>query len=143
MKRVSIYSEGFSHKNPIPAACRIGNVVHTGSILGTCPVTGRYGETLEEQCRLMFEHVDRIIRAAGGTPENIIKMTVWMKDRNQRQALNVEWLKMFPDEHSRPARHTMDAPLDGGKLIECSFVAVLDQSFAVPDPAFTAPDQSL
>ncbi|MDS1140177.1 RidA family protein [Pusillimonas sp. SM2304] len=126
MKRTSIYTEGFSHKNPIPAACRIGNTVHTGSILGTDVETGQYGETLEAQCQLMFAHIDRIIRAAGGTPENIIKMTVWMKDRTQRQAVNAEWLKMFPDAQSRPARHTMDAPLDGDKLIECSFIAILD-----------------
>lgn len=126
MKRSSIYSEGFSHKNPIPAACRIGNQVHTGSILGTCPNSGKYGDTLEEQCRLMFAHIDRIIRAAGGTPEDIIKITIWMKDRKQRQAVNTEWLRMFPDEHSRPARHTMDASLEGDKLIECSFIAVLD-----------------
>jgi len=126
MKRTSIYTEGFSHKNPIPAACRIGNTVYTGSILGTDVDTGKYGETLEAQCQLMFAHIGRIIRAAGGTPEDIVKITVWMRDRSQRQAVNVEWLKMFPDAQSRPARHTMDAPLDGEKLIECSFIAMLD-----------------
>ncbi|MFT0546470.1 RidA family protein [Allopusillimonas ginsengisoli] len=126
MKRTSIYTDGFGHKNPIPAACRIGNMVYTGSILGTNAETGEYGETLEEQCLWMFENIDRIIRAAGGSPESIIKVTVWMKDRTQRKAVNVEWLKMFPDANSRPARHTMDAALDGGKLIECSFVAILN-----------------
>lgn len=126
MKRTSIYIDGFSHKNPIPAACRIGAMVHTGSILGTHTETGHYGKTLEEQCALMFASIDRIVRAAGGTPEDIIKITVWMKDRALRQAVNTEWLKMFPDPRSRPARHTMDAPLDGEKLIECSFVAVLN-----------------
>jgi len=33
---------------------------------------------------------------------------------------------MFPDPGSRPARHPMDAPLDGDKLIECSFIAIVD-----------------
>jgi 2-iminobutanoate/2-iminopropanoate deaminase len=32
---------------------------------------------------------------------------------------------MFPDAQSRPARHTMDAPLDGEKLVECDFIAVI------------------
>ena len=58
--------------------------------------------------------------------ENIIKMTVWMKDRAQRAPLNQVWLEIFPDPASRPARHTMQAPLDGEKLIECDFIAVLD-----------------
>ena len=34
-KRQSIYSETFSHGNPIPAACRVGNLLMTGIINGT------------------------------------------------------------------------------------------------------------
>jgi 2-iminobutanoate/2-iminopropanoate deaminase len=123
--RRSIYVEGFSHKNPIPAACCIGNLVYSGSIQGTDPATGKYGETLEAQCELMFAQVVRIVEAAGGSAGNIIKMTVWMKDRTQRAALNVPWLRLFPDSQSRPARHTMNADLDSGKLVECDFIAVL------------------
>jgi len=125
-KRHSIYVQGFSHKNPIPAACRIGSLVYTGSIQGTDPASGKYGATLEAQCVLMFAHVRRIVEAAGGSTADIIKMTVWMADRSQRAALNAEWLKMFPDADARPARHTMQASFDGDKLIECDFVAVLD-----------------
>jgi len=123
--RRSIYVEGFSHKNPIPAACRIGNIVYSGSIQGTDPATGKYGDTLEAQCELMFAQVARIVESAGGSLGDIVKMTVWMKDRNQRAALNVPWLRLFPDPQSRPARHTMNGDLDGGKLVECDFVAVL------------------
>lgn len=126
MKRTSIYTEGFSHKNPIPAACRIGNTVYSGSIQGTDPATGAYGETLQAQCELMFDHVRRIIEQAGGSPDDIIKMTVWMNDRSQRAALNTVWLRLFPDPQSRPARHTMQAALDGGKQIECDFIAILN-----------------
>ena len=31
-RRKSIYVEGFSHKNPIPAACLIGSTLYSGSI---------------------------------------------------------------------------------------------------------------
>jgi 2-iminobutanoate/2-iminopropanoate deaminase len=123
--RKSIYVEGFSHKNPIPAACLIGGTLYSGSIQGSDPASGKYGATLEEQCVLMFAHVRRIVEAAGGSTADIIKVTVWMADRTQRAALNVPWLAMFPDPHSRPARHTMNGDLDGGKLIECSFVALI------------------
>ena len=125
MTRRSIYVEGFGHKNPIPAACRIGAMVYSGSIQGSDPATGQYGATLEEQSRLMFEQVRRIVDAAGGGVGDILQMTVWMKDRTRRAALNGPWLEMFPDPQSRPARHTMNADLDGGKLVECEFVAVL------------------
>ena len=123
--RRSIYVEGFSHKNPIPAACRIGQMVYSGSIQGTDPATGKYGHDLPTQCAFMFAQVAKIITAAGGSTQDIIKMTVWMKDRTQRTALNAPWLSMFPDAQSRPARHTMDAPLDGEKLVECDFIAVI------------------
>lgn len=126
-RRKSIYVEGFSHKNPIPAACVIGGMLYSGSIQGTDPATGKYGATLEEQCVLMFAHVRRIVAAAGGSLADIISMTVWMNDRTQRAALNVPWLEMFPDPQARPARHTMQGQLDGGKLIECSFVAVMTE----------------
>jgi 2-iminobutanoate/2-iminopropanoate deaminase len=124
-RRVSIYVEGFSHKNPIPAACRIGNLLESGSIQGTDPATGKYGATLEEQSVLMFAHMKRIVEAAGGTLEDVIKVTVWMRDRANRAPINAEWLRLFPDPHSRPARHAIQHDLDGEKLVECSFVAVL------------------
>ena len=65
--RTSVYVEGFSHKNPIPAACRIGELLFSGSIQGTDPATGNYGATIEEQCALMFAHVKRIVEAGGGS----------------------------------------------------------------------------
>lgn len=125
-KRKSIQVAGFGHVNPIPSACRIGNLVMSGGIHGIDPVTGKVAATLEAQCAHMFAHVRTIVEQAGGHTDDIIKMNVWMTDRSQRQALNHEWLKMFPDEQARPARHTHRTQLDGGMLIQCDFTAVVD-----------------
>jgi enamine deaminase RidA (YjgF/YER057c/UK114 family) len=122
--RTSIYIDGFGHKNPIPAACRVGPLLESGSIQGNDPATGKPADTIEAQCRFMLDNVRRIVEAAGGGTQHIVKLTVWMKDRSQRPALNVPWLEMFPDAASRPARHAIVAPeLDMGKLVECSFTA--------------------
>jgi enamine deaminase RidA (YjgF/YER057c/UK114 family) len=123
-KRRSIHIEGFVHKNPIPNASRIGNLLMSSIINGVDPATGKVAPTLEQQVRFMFEHVRAIMEQAGGSPDDIVKMTVWMKDRAQRDAVNVEWVKMFPDEHARPARHTMRADLEGGLLVQCDITAV-------------------
>ena len=40
-------------------------------------------------------------------------------------APDAEWVKMFPDQDARPARHTRQDELDRGQLIKCTFVAVL------------------
>ena len=45
-KRQSIYIEGFAHKNPIPAACRLGNMLMTAIITGMDPATGKVASTL-------------------------------------------------------------------------------------------------
>ena len=125
-QRKSIHVAGFGHVNPIPAACRIGNLLVSGGIHGIDPATGKVAETLEDQLRLMFQHVRTIMAAGGGTTEDIIKVSVVMKDRAQRPALNVEWTKMFPDEHSRPARHTSEGNLGPGMLVQCDIMAVID-----------------
>lgn len=54
-------------------------------------------------------------------------MTVWLQDRSQRDALNAEWLKMFPDPDSRPARHSIQNPVESKFLIQCDVLAVIGQ----------------
>jgi enamine deaminase RidA (YjgF/YER057c/UK114 family) len=44
------------------------------------------------------------METAGGTPDDIVKMTVWITDRALRPILNKHWIGMFPDPHSRPAK---------------------------------------
>jgi 2-iminobutanoate/2-iminopropanoate deaminase len=126
-KRKAIYLPGFNHKNPIPAACRIGNTVVSGIIYGLDTATGRPAPTLDEQARLMFQHLRSIIEAAGGLTDDIIKLTVWTVDRSKREAVNREWLAMFPDPGTRPARQALQADLDGGILVQCDFLAVIGE----------------
>lgn len=126
-RRRAIYDTQFRHQNPVPAACRIGQLVYSGGIHGLDPETGKTAEGFERQCDLMFRHVRAIIEAAGGQPGDIIKMTLWMRDRSheQRAILNPYWLEMFPDPDSRPARHALQSDLGSGMLIQCDFIAVL------------------
>ena len=126
MKRESIEIEGFHHEAPIPAASRIGPFVVSGAISGKDPKSGKMPDAIEEQCALVFQHMRRIIEAASGTTDDILKLTVWLKDGAHRKVLNQEWLKMFPDEKSRPARHTFTGQeMAGNMLIQAEFWAVL------------------
>ncbi|PWB61412.1 MAG: RidA family protein [Bradyrhizobiaceae bacterium] len=125
-RRRSIYVDGFGHHNPIPAACRVGNIVTSGIVYGLDTETGKPAETLERQCALMFRHLRAIVEAAGGSVEDIAKLNVWMVDRSQRKPVNDEWLKMFPDPDNRPARQAMQGELGEGILVQCDFIAVLD-----------------
>lgn len=124
-QRDSIFIDGFKHANPIPNASRIGNLVVSGAIMGRDTTTGETPNTIEGQCALMFQHMRSTVEAAGGTPDNIIKVTVWLKDPASRDAVNAEWTRMFPDAQSRPARHTQKDVSDGPTLVHCDFMAVL------------------
>lgn len=126
-KRTSIYLDAFGHGNPIPVACRVGNILTSGIVYGQDPATGKVAPTLDEQCTLMFRHMRTIVEAGGGTVDDIVKITVWMMDRSQREPLNREWLAMFPDPANRPARQAMQAQqLGAGMLIQLDFMAVID-----------------
>jgi 2-iminobutanoate/2-iminopropanoate deaminase len=125
-RRVSIEVPGFEHDNPIPAACRVGPFLITSGVSGKEPYTGKMLEGIEAQCAQMFATVRQILEIAGGSPEDVVKMNVWMKDRTQRPALNKGWLEMFPDPHSRPARHTFESKdLPGQMLVQCEVIAVV------------------
>lgn len=124
-RRQSVNIPGFKHVNPIPNASRIGSLLMSGVVNGVDGGTGELPPTLKEQCVNMFGHVHSILKAAGGDLEDIIKMTVWMKDMGDRASLNEEWLKFFPDADSRPARHVMPHSGGGAALILCDVTAVL------------------
>ena len=122
--RKSINLEGFGHTNPIPVACRLGNLVMSGSILPR-DAKGKIPETLEEQCALMFQYVKDVMTVAGGSPDDIIKVNVGMIDASNREILNKHWVAMFPDAGARPARHTEKKELPKGILIACEITAVI------------------
>jgi 2-iminobutanoate/2-iminopropanoate deaminase len=125
-QRRSVDGSRARHENPIPNACRIGNVVMSSVIGGANPGTRELPPTLEQQIANVFTYIRHDIEAAGGTVDNIIKITFWVKDPvKQRAALNDEWLKMFPDPASRPARHTQPLPADSRALVQADFMAVL------------------
>ena len=95
-------------------------------IAGSDPGTRDLPLTLEAQVANVFSHIRSAVEAAGGTTEHIVKINFFVKDpATQRVALNAEWVKMFPDPNSRPARHTQALPADSRGLVQADFVAVL------------------
>jgi 2-iminobutanoate/2-iminopropanoate deaminase len=124
--RKSVNFPGFSHQNPIPNASRVGNIVMSSVIGGSNPGTRELPPTLEAQVANVFGYIRTAVEAAGGKTEDIVKITFWVKDpATQREALNAEWVKMFPDPNSRPARHTQQLSADSRALVQADFVAVL------------------
>src|SRR5580700_702568 len=80
----------------------------------------------QRQCHHMFANLRTILAAAGATPEDVIRVTVWIKRPEIRAEVNKEWVEMFPDPHSRPARHTMFYDHFAGEMVvQCEAWAVI------------------
>jgi len=122
--RISIDVPGLDHVNPVPSASRCGSFFMTSGVSGRDPATGKFPATLEEQCQQMFASLRTMLERAGGTPEDVVKITVWLKDDSLPESLNAEWIAMFPDANSRTARTTLTNPLlEAPMLIQCEAVA--------------------
>jgi enamine deaminase RidA (YjgF/YER057c/UK114 family) len=125
VKREAVDFPGIpKHKQPISTCIKIGNMVFTSAINGIDPVTEKAPEDPAKQIELAFQNMKKIIEAAGGTAENIAKVTIFVKDRQLRDIINKEWLKLFPGE-SKPCRHVLKYDLDGPMAVQLEMVAVL------------------
>jgi 2-iminobutanoate/2-iminopropanoate deaminase len=124
-KRKSIHIEGMEHGAPIPNGVVIGNMVFSSAISGKDAGTGVLSSDPDEQAEAMFRNLRLFMEKAGGTPDNIAHMTVFLREEKYRDSVNKVWLKMFPDEHDRPARHALKADLRGQMLFQIEVIAVL------------------
>lgn len=124
-KRKSIHIKGLEHGAPIPNGVVVGNMIFSSAISGKDAKTGVLSANPDEQAEAMFRNLRLFMETAGGAPEDIASMKVYLKDEKHRDAVNQAWLKMFPDEHDRPARHALKAELRGEVLFQIEVIAVL------------------
>lgn len=122
----SIEIEGVTHgAAPIPAGARVGNMIFSSGIMGKDPATDKLPEDGPSQARFMFQNLQTLLKNGGATLEDVVRVSAYVKDNSQREALNAEWLKCFPDPHDRPARHTSVVDLAGGMLMQIEVVVVV------------------
>lgn len=124
-KRKVIEIEGLKHQAPIPNGAVFGNLVFSSAISGKDPKTGVIPSDPDQQADVLFRNLRTFMEKAGGTPDNIAHMTVFLKEERYRESVNKAWLEMFPDEHDRPARHAVKAELRGDYLFQIEVIAVL------------------
>lgn len=124
-RRKAIYVDGVSHKNPIPPASRIGNLVATGVVSGR-DANRNVSPDPTEQARAMFKNLEKVLNAAGASLDDVLKLNVWIAEESIREHLNVAWLETFPDPTTRPVRQVMIyAHLTEGQLLSCDALVVV------------------
>jgi len=124
-KRKSLHIKGMEHGAPIPNGVVIGNMIFSSALSGKDAKTGVLSADPDEQAEAMFRNLLLFLETAGGSPDNIAYMKVYLKEEKFRDSVNKSWLKMFPDEHDRPARHAIKTDLRGDNLFQIEVIAVL------------------
>jgi 2-iminobutanoate/2-iminopropanoate deaminase len=114
-----------THPQPFPTACKVGNVVFSSAVSGEDPVTHEIPADPKLQAENAFRTVRRIMEEAGGTLDNIGKVTVYVKDREIRPIVNAVWEQIFDNPKSRPVRHMVPFDLPPGRALQVEFLAVV------------------
>ncbi len=104
--RRSIAIEGLSHQTAIPVASKVGPLLASSVIAPFDPGTRNVPDSIEAQYANIFRHAELMLQEAGGGWEHVVKMEFWLAQAADRPALEPFWVERFPDEESRPARHT-------------------------------------
>ena len=86
--------------------------------------TGHVPEDFAAQADLAWRNLEAILAAADMSVDDIVKLTVYVKDDTVRDAVNTEWLECFPDPPDRPARHILVVDLKHGMWLQLEVTAV-------------------
>lgn len=130
-RRRSIHIEGVSHGSaPIPMASRVDNIIYTSGVAGVDSATSKLAPGAIEQARHAFANLRSVLANAGSSLDDVVRLTVYVKDNSARAPINEQWLVCFPDPESRPARHIVVYELQNGMELQLEAVAVVRQDGA-------------
>ena len=126
MKR-SLQVPHIGHNAPIPLGARVGALLCSSGIAGKDPASGALPADAAQQVRFAFANLEALLAAGGATLADVAKLTVYVKDQAQREAINAEWQRCFPDPDDRPARHTLVYDLQHGMALQLECLALIRQ----------------
>jgi enamine deaminase RidA (YjgF/YER057c/UK114 family) len=109
------YSHGF----------RVGNTVYLAGALGTEP-DGSFAADIRTQTRRAFEKLDTVMREAGGSLKDIVKLTVFITDMRWREGYGEVRAQFLPSDPPASTLVQVVALADPAALIEIEGTAVLD-----------------
>jgi len=91
---------------PYSQAVRAGDFIYVAGQGGVDPNTARFVEGgVEEQTRQTLENIEAILKAAGSGLDDVVKVSVFLKDVRDFQAMNKVFAEFF--KKTPPARTTV------------------------------------
>jgi reactive intermediate/imine deaminase len=112
---------------PYSQAIRTGNTVYLSGQLGLDPATGNLREGIEAQTRQVLDNLQAVASAAGGSLDDIVKLTLLLTDLGDFAKVNEIMAARFKQPY--PARATYQvAALPKAGRIEVEGVLVLQST---------------
>ena len=110
---------------PYSQAIRAGNTVYLSGQLGLDPATGNLREGIEAQTRQVLDNLQAVAMAAGGSLDDIVKLTLLLTDLGDFAKVNEIMGQYFREPY--PARAAVGvASLPRGARIEADAILVLE-----------------
>jgi 2-iminobutanoate/2-iminopropanoate deaminase len=108
---------------PYSQAVESQGMVFVSGQVGINPKTGKKVEGgIEKETEQVLKNIKAILEKAGLTPENVAKVTVYLKDINDFQSMNGVYSQFF-SQH-KPARACVEANMVKDFLVEIDCIAV-------------------
>lgn len=120
MTRKAFNAKGAAAIGPYSHAVESGELVY---LSGQTPIVSQTGKLVEgdiaSQTRQCFQNLFNVLEAAGLTPDDVVKVNVFLTDMEDFAAMNAVYVKQFSTPY--PARTTIGAaslPLNARVEIE-------------------------
>lgn len=109
---------------PYSPAVRVGNFLFVSGQIGLSPESGEMaGSTIDAQTGQALQNLSMILQNAGMDSSNVVQCTVFLKDINDFQRMNLLYGGYFPEGHY-PARTTVEVSnLPRNAIIEIAAIA--------------------
>ena len=88
---------------------RFGDLIFIAGQVAVEPGSGKIPSSFAEQLRLVLDHLSNILQSAGSSMDQVLKMTVFLKDRGYRTQYDEIFRAYFKEGF--PARSTIVADL--------------------------------
>lgn len=124
MTREVVHSNGAPKAiGPYSQAIRAGDTVYLSGQIGLDPATGQLVDGLSGQVHRVFQNLRAVCEAAGGTLDDLVKVTLLLVDINDFAKVNEIMTTYFREPY--PARATYQvAALPKGARVEVEGVMV-------------------
>lgn len=109
---------------PYSQAITVGNLLFTSGQIPINPETGEIPEGVEAQAKQALTNVKNLIEAAGGSIDNVVKTTVFIKNMDDFGKINEIYAQFFTEPY--PARSCVEvAKLPKDVLLEVESIVEL------------------